>query len=123
MIDHVSIYVTDLAKSRELYRAALAALGYEIVLEFPQAVGLGINQKPDLWLIAGGPRTGGQHVAIRAIGRKAVRDFYAAALGAGGTDNGPPGVRPQYHPHYFGGFVHDFDGNNLEAVCHEPYIE
>lgn len=123
MIDHVSIYVSDTTKSRDLYKAALAPLGYEVIMEFPQAVGLGINGKPDLWLIAGGARPGGQHVAIRAKGRKEVRAFYEAALAAGAKDNGPPGVRAMYHPNYFGAFVVDLDGNNLETVCHEPYIE
>jgi catechol 2,3-dioxygenase-like lactoylglutathione lyase family enzyme len=123
MIDHVSIYVTDLAKSRAFYEGALAAIGYEVIRAFPNAIGLGIKPKPDLWLITGGPRPGGQHVALRATGRKQVREFYQAAIAAGGKDNGPPGGRPQYHPHYYGAFVLDPDGNNLEACCHEPYIE
>ena len=97
--------------------------GYEVIKEFPFAVGLGVDKKPDLWLIGGGPRQGGQHVAIRARGRAAVRAFHEAALAAGAKDNGPPGVRAIYHPNYFGAFVHDLDGNNLEACCHEPYIE
>lgn len=124
MIDHVSVYVTDLAKSLAFYRAALAPVGYQVIHEIGQvAAGLGVAPKPDLWLMAGAPRAGGQHVAIRASGRKAVREFYAAAIAAGGKDNGAPGVRAHYHPHYFGAFVLDPDGNNLEACCHEPYIE
>src|SRR5262245_60677467 len=117
MIDHVSVYVSDLKKARDLYAAALAPLGYEVIMEFPFAVGLGVNKKPDLWLGIGGARQGGQHVAIRAAGRAQVRAFYDAAIAAGATDNGKPGVREIYHPNYFGAFVLDFDGNNLEAVC------
>ncbi len=124
MIDHVSVYVSDVHKAREFYAAALAPLGYQVIREFAgAAVGLGIDKKPDLWLMAGGARTGGQHVAIRAGGRKQVRAFHEAALAAGGKDNGAPGVRAHYHPNYFGAFVHDPDGNNLEACCHDPYIE
>jgi catechol 2,3-dioxygenase-like lactoylglutathione lyase family enzyme len=123
MIDHVSIYVDDLAKAKAFYVAATAPLGYSVILEFPHAIGLGIAPKPDLWLIGSGPRPGGQHVSIRASGRAAVRAFHEAALAAGGKDNGAPGVRAHYHPNYFGAFVLDPAGNNLEAVCHEPYIE
>jgi catechol 2,3-dioxygenase-like lactoylglutathione lyase family enzyme len=123
MIDHVSIYVDDLAKAKAFYVAATAPLGYSVILEFPHAIGLGVAPKPDLWLIATGPRSGGQHVALRAPGRAAVRAFYEAALAAGGTDNGPPGVRSIYHPNYYGAFVLDPSGNNFEACCHEPYIE
>ena len=128
MIDHASVYVTDVKKARDLYLAAYGPLGYEVLIQFPSAdepvaVGLGVGGKPDLWVVGGGARTGGQHVAVRAGGRKAVRAFYEAALAAGATDNGPPGPRPHYHANYFGAFVHDFDGNNLEACCHEPYIE
>jgi catechol 2,3-dioxygenase-like lactoylglutathione lyase family enzyme len=125
MIDHVSIYVDDLAAAKAFYLAALAPLGYSILMELPDNIGLGmgIAPNPDLWIIAGGARKPGQHVAIRAAGRAAVRAFHAAALAAGGKDNGGPGVRAHYHPNYFGAFVHDPSGNNLEACCHEPYIE
>ncbi|MBE7449707.1 MAG: VOC family protein [Kofleriaceae bacterium] len=123
MIDHVSVYVDDLAAARAFYSQALAPLGYTVLMEFPGALGLGVAPKPDLWVIAGGARPGGQHVALRASGRAAVRAFHEAALAAGGKDNGPPGVRAQYHPSYFGAFVLDPSGNNLEACCHEPYLE
>ncbi|MBK9034252.1 MAG: VOC family protein [Myxococcales bacterium] len=126
MIDHVSVYVTDPAAAAALYAKALAPLGYEVIMSFPDAtapvaVGLGEKGKPDLWLIKGDP-TQKQHVAIRAATRSLVRKFYDEALAAGARDNGAPGVRP-YHPDYYGAFVLDVDGHNLEAVCHDPYLE
>ena len=128
MIDHVSIYVTDPAAAAPLYAKALAPLGYQIIMQFPDAsapvaIGLGEKGKPDLWLIKGDPSAQKQHVALRAATRSVVRAFYDAALAAGAKDNGAPGVRAMYHPHYFGAFVLDADGHNLEAVCHDPYLE
>jgi len=123
MIDHVSIYVDDLAAAKAFYVKATAPLGYTLLMEFPEALGFGVAPKPDLWIIGGGARPGGQHVCLRAGGRAAVRAFYDAAIAAGGVDNGPPGVRAHYHPNYFGAFVRDPSGNNFEACCHEPYIE
>jgi len=127
MIDHVSIYVSDVARARDFYQAALAPLDYQLVMQFPSeaepvAVGFGEKGKPDLWVVKGNPAQS-QHVAIRAARRSIVRAFHAAALAAGGRDNGAPGVRAEYHPNYYGGFVLDPDGHNLEAVCHEPYLE
>lgn len=126
MIDHMSINVTDVARARDFYLAALAPTGYGLIMQFPDpadpvAVGLGVGGKPDLWLAKGAP--GHQHIAIAGATRKVVDAFHAAALAAGGRDNGGPGVRAQYHPSYYGAFVLDPDGNNLEVVCHEPYIE
>jgi catechol 2,3-dioxygenase-like lactoylglutathione lyase family enzyme len=128
MIDHVSVYVTDPAASAALYAKALAPLGYAVIMQFPSAeapyaVGLGEKGKPDLWLIKGDPSAQKQHVALRAATRSVVRAFYEAALAAGAKDNGPPGPRAMYHPDYYGAFVHDLDGHNLEAVCHDPYLE
>ncbi|MEZ4398423.1 MAG: VOC family protein [Kofleriaceae bacterium] len=127
MIDHVSVYVTDPAAARDLYATALAPLGYQVVMQFPDpaaphAVGLGVDGKPDLWLIKGEPHQK-QHVAIRAATRSAVRAFYQAATAAGARDNGAPGPRTMYHPNYYGAFVLDADGHNLEAVCHDAYLE
>jgi len=118
MIDHVSIRASDFAKSRAFYAAALAPLGYEVIMEFEGAAGLGAQGHPDLW-IGAGESTGPVHIAFRTT-REAVIDFYAAALEAGGSDNGGPGLRPDYHPSYYAAFVLDPDGNNIEAVCHEP---
>jgi catechol 2,3-dioxygenase-like lactoylglutathione lyase family enzyme len=121
MIDHIGIPVSDLERSVAFYTKALAPLGYTLIMKFPFAAGFGIAGKPDFWI---GPGEVKQtiHVAFRASGRKLVRDFYAAAMEAGGKDNGPPGVRPIYHEHYYGGFVLDPDGHNIEAVCHEPFL-
>jgi catechol 2,3-dioxygenase-like lactoylglutathione lyase family enzyme len=119
MIDHLGLKVSDLPRSREFYRQALAPLGYGVIMEFPGAVGLGAQGKPDFWL---GPGTAGTplHVAFASPDRKTVDAFHAAALSAGGKDNGGPGLRPEYHPTYYGAFVLDPDGNNVEAVCHRP---
>lgn len=127
MIDHMSVLVTDVAAARDFYLAALAPLGYEVIMQIPSAdapfvVGLGEKGKPDLWLAAGKP-SGPQHIAFRTSSRNVVRAFHAAALAAGGKDNGAPGVRGQYHPNYYGAFVLDADGHNVEAVCHEAYLE
>ncbi len=124
MLDHVGIEVADFDRSRAFYEAALAPLGIGPVMEpMPQAVGFGAEVgggvKPFFWVMARG-RTpvSGAHLAFAAEGRDAVDGFHAAALGAGGSDNGAPGPRPIYHPHYYGAFVLDPDGNNVEAVCH-----
>jgi catechol 2,3-dioxygenase-like lactoylglutathione lyase family enzyme len=117
MIDHIKLHVADAARSRAFYEQALAPLGYRVVLEpAPGVVGMG-TRAPDLWLAQSGSPTVA-HVALRADDREAVDAFHAAALAAGGRDNGPPGLRPQYHPGYYGAFVIDPDGNNLEAVHH-----
>jgi catechol 2,3-dioxygenase-like lactoylglutathione lyase family enzyme len=90
-------------------------------MEFPNVAGFGVKPKPDLWFSAG-PPVAPIHIAIRVPTRKLVDAFYAAAIAAGGKDNGPPGVRAMYHPDYYGAFVLDPDGHNVEAVCHEPYL-
>ncbi len=120
MIDHVGIRVSDLDASAEFYRAALAPLGYEVLMDFDFGVGLGQNGKPDLWLYPGEPQGVQTHVAVAAGDRRAVDAFHAAALRAGGRDTGSPRVRLEYHPSYYGAFVADPDGHNLEAVCHRP---
>lgn len=121
MIDHIGIQVKDLDTSVAFYTKALAPLGYELVMRFEQFAGFGVAGKGYFWLGVGTP-TGKLHVAFRAKGRGEVRAFYDAAMAAGGTDNGPPGVREQYHPNYYGGFVLDPDGHNVEAVCHDAYL-
>jgi catechol 2,3-dioxygenase-like lactoylglutathione lyase family enzyme len=122
MIDHIGIAVSDLDKSIAFYTKALAPLGYTLIMKYEGfAAGFGIAGKPDFWLGKGAPKDS-IHVALRAGGRAQVRVFYEAAMAAGGKDNGAPGVRPQYHEHYYGAFVHDPDGHNIEAVCHEPFL-
>jgi catechol 2,3-dioxygenase-like lactoylglutathione lyase family enzyme len=120
MIDHITLTVRDAKKAKEFYAAALKPLGYEIVMEFEGHCGLGVRGKPDFW-IAGEDAThkvAPMHVAFAAPDRKAVDAFHAAAIAAGATDNGKPGIRTEYHPTYYGAFVHDADGHNIEAVCH-----
>ena len=122
MIDHIGIAVSDLDRSIAFYQKALAPLGYELIRKFEgMAAGFGKNGKPDFW-IGKGEVKGTAHIAFRAGGRAEVRSFYEAAMAAGAKDNGAPGPRPHYHEHYYGGFVHDPDVHNIEAVCHEPFL-
>src|SRR6267143_3600576 len=120
MIDHAVLRVKDLGWSRRFYAAALAPLGYRVLTEFPGFVGLGAGDKTDLWIGQAVPTTTGVHLAIASRDRKSVDAFHAAALRAGGKDNGAPGLRTHYHAHYYGAFVIDQDENNIEAVCHDP---
>jgi catechol 2,3-dioxygenase-like lactoylglutathione lyase family enzyme len=129
VIDHLTIVVSDYERSKAFYLKALAPLGYSTVMELsreriPQlpvdkTIGLGVGGKPDLWLRPSADAVTPTHVAVRASDRKTVDAFHAAALEAGATDNGAPGVRPHYHPDYYGAFVLDPDGYNLEVVCHD----
>jgi catechol 2,3-dioxygenase-like lactoylglutathione lyase family enzyme len=118
MIDHTGVAITDIAKSKAFYRAALAPLGYAVIMEFDDAVGLGVPPKPDFWIGKAAQRGTPIHIAFRAETRAQVDAFYKAAMAAGGKDNGAPGLRPHYHANYYGAFVLDPDGHNIEAVCH-----
>jgi catechol 2,3-dioxygenase-like lactoylglutathione lyase family enzyme len=137
MLDHMTFRVGDMARSRAFYAAALAPLGYTPCFEerFGDTLIVGLGHadpavpggtKIDTWLMQGpsqhgGPAvTSGCHLCWAAPNRATVDAFHAAALAAGGTDNGAPGLRPHYHAHYYGAFVLDPDGNNIEAVCHAP---
>jgi catechol 2,3-dioxygenase-like lactoylglutathione lyase family enzyme len=126
MIDHIGFSVSDYARAKAFYEKALAPLGYVLVKEVQQdaneapAAGFGVNGKPDFWIGGEGGLNKPVHVAIAARDRAGVDAFYKAALAAGGKDNGPPGIRAHYHPNYYGAFVLDADGNNIEAVCHTP---
>ena len=129
MIDHIGMSVRDIARATEFYRKALAPLGIGVVMEVSAEdtesgalVGFGANWKPFFWIGEGFHPAGDQHihVAFTAPSREAVEAFYAAAIAAGGKDNVPPGLRPHYHENYYGAFVLDADGNNIEAVCHAP---
>jgi catechol 2,3-dioxygenase-like lactoylglutathione lyase family enzyme len=127
MIDHTGVKVSDIARSTAFYRAALAPIGYRLLMEFPAAVtgtdevaGFGVPPKPDFWLAGGTPNRPPLHVAFRVDTRALVDAFYQAALAAGGRDNGAPGARPHYHADYYGAFVLDLDDHNIEVVCHEP---
>ena len=135
MIDHIGLNVRDVVRATEFYLKALAPLGYGIVMQVSAeetghgaAVGFGApgpaedfqSGKPSFWIGEGEPMSGPMHVAFVAPSRAAVDVFYAAAMKEGGKDNGPPGLRPEYHANYYGAFVFDPDGNNAEAVCHLP---
>jgi len=126
MIDHIGFSVSDYARAKAFYEMALKPLGYVLVMEVQQhendapAAGFGANGKPDFWIGGEGGLNKPVHVAITAKDRATVDAFYQAAMAAGGKDNGAPGVRAHYHPNYYGAFVRDADGNNIEAVCHAP---
>jgi catechol 2,3-dioxygenase-like lactoylglutathione lyase family enzyme len=117
VLDHVGLAVSDLAAARAFYAAALEPLGLGVVMEFPGVMALGLPEQPELWMHQGAP-SAPVHIAFYAADRDRVDAFHAAALQAGGTDNGAPGLRPQYHPGYYGAYVLDPDGNNVEAVHH-----
>ena len=119
VVDHVGFEVRDLAESRRFYDAALEPLGFGAVVGHGDLVGIGGPRMPQVWIREGEPG-GPVHVAFHADSREAVDAFYAAGLAAGGTDNGAPGLRPQYHAGYYGAYVLDPDGNNVEAVHHTP---
>jgi catechol 2,3-dioxygenase-like lactoylglutathione lyase family enzyme len=118
-IDHISLHVSDIARSKAFYAEALGRLGYEVIMEFDGVAGFGAKGDADFWIAEGEPHTA-IHIAFASPDRATVDAFHAAALAAGGTDNGQPGLRPHYHEHYYGAYVHDPDGNNIEAVCHLP---
>jgi catechol 2,3-dioxygenase-like lactoylglutathione lyase family enzyme len=133
MIDHTGVIASDFRRSLAWYQASLAPLRYGLLMQFSAAVtgsadvagfGEATSGKPDFWVSAATPEAPAHrppvHVAFRAASRVIVDAFYKAALAAGGADNGAPGVRPHYHANYYGAFVRDPDGNNIEAVCHDP---
>jgi catechol 2,3-dioxygenase-like lactoylglutathione lyase family enzyme len=126
MIDHTGVLVTDFEKSKKFYSEALKPIGYKLLLEFPASItgsanvaGFGEPPKPDFWIGQGKPNDPRVHVAF-GVGKRSLADaFHKAALAAGGKDHGAPGLRPQYHANYYGAFVLDPDGHNIEVVCHE----
>ena len=127
MIDHTGLDVSDPARSRRFYEAALAPLGYKVLMEIPVqftggavVFGMGVPPKPDFWIHQGTPQQPRVHIAFTAANKAVVQAFHEAALTAGGRDNGPPGPRPHYHPNYYGAFILDPDGHNIEACCHTP---
>jgi catechol 2,3-dioxygenase-like lactoylglutathione lyase family enzyme len=126
MTDHIGFAVSDYARAKAFYLAALAPLGYGLIMEVQQtqndspAAGFGADGKPDFWIGGEGGLNFPVHVAFVAKDRGMVEAFYRAAIAAGGKDNGAPGLRPHYHPNYYAAFVLDPDGHNIEAVCHTP---
>jgi len=126
MIDHTGIAVADFEKSKAFYDAAFAPLGVSLLYIVPPEYTGGVKaggygrERPQFWLHEKAENTPGRHYAFTAPNRAAVDAFYAAAIAAGGKDNGAPGLRLHYHANYYGAFVFDPDGNNIEAVCHSP---
>jgi catechol 2,3-dioxygenase-like lactoylglutathione lyase family enzyme len=117
VIDHLKLFVADPTASRAFYERALEPLGYRVLLDFGPVVGMGADM-PDFWLAPADGTITHCHLCFRADSEHLVDAFHAAALAAGGTDNGEPGMRTKYHPRYYGAFVLDPDGNNVEAVFH-----
>jgi catechol 2,3-dioxygenase-like lactoylglutathione lyase family enzyme len=122
MFDHVGVNVKDFATSRAFYQQALEPLGWKEVwfVEEWNAASFSTDDKPTFWVAQREPYGTGTHLAFHAADHATVDAFHAAALAAGGKDNGEPGIRELYHPTYYGAFVLDPDGNNVEAVCHKP---
>jgi catechol 2,3-dioxygenase-like lactoylglutathione lyase family enzyme len=127
MLDHIGLSVADFERAKAFYHAALKPLGLGAIMEVTAEetggdahAGFGENDKAFFWIGTGAKPRGGTHVAFTAKSRAEVEAFYRAALAAGGRDNGAPGLRPEYHRNYYGAFVFDPDGNNIEAVCHRP---
>ena len=125
MIDHAGINVSDWEKAKTFYDAAFGAIGAKLLYMVPEQytggakVGGYGREKPDFWLHESKETGAGRHYAFTARNRAEVDAFYVAAMAAGGKDNGAPGIRTHYHPDYYGAFVIDPDGNNVEAVCHK----
>lgn len=117
MLDHLMLRVRDYPKSKAFYDVVLAELGYKALMEFPEGVGYG-DKKPYFWISAGPDPQSRTHVAFAAADRPSVDRFHAKALELGAKSDGAPGLREHYHPNYYGAFVFDPDGHNLEAVCH-----
>ena len=127
MLDHIGFSVSNMKVSRIFYEKALKPLGITPVMEVtPEMTGTSDSHvgfgagRPFFWIGTGGKVSVATHVAFATESRKIVDEFYAAAIAAGGRDNGKPGLRPHYHENYYGAFVLDPDGNNIEAVCHSP---
>lgn len=126
MIDHSGINVSNFERSKDFYEKAFAPLNAKLLMMVPEEHTGGVKvggfgeHSPAFWLAEDEPHKPPLHFAFTAKTHQQVDEFYAAAIAAGGTDNGAPGPRPHYHEHYYGAFVLDPDGNNIEAVCHQP---
>lgn len=121
MFDHIGLRTADLERLQRFYAAALEPLGIAVAAEYPGGTGLGRDGQPQLWLGESAQAPSSLHLAFEAESRAQVDAFHRAALAAGATDNGGPGLRTDYHNDYYAAFVLDPDGNNVEAVCHRPY--
>jgi catechol 2,3-dioxygenase-like lactoylglutathione lyase family enzyme len=128
MIDHIGVAVADMGRAKAFYMSALEPIGIGVLMEVSAEetgaeahAGFGAKDKAFFWIGTGAKPKGGTHVAFAVGTRAEVDAFHRAAIAAGGRDNGAPGLRPEYHPDYYGAFVLDPDGNNVEAVCHKPW--
>lgn len=119
LIDHIGVAISDYERSKEFYLKALAPLNIGLVVEIQGWAGFGRNGKTDFWFGPDDTVQSPMHIAFVAESREKVEQFYTAAIAAGARDNGKPGVRPEYHRNYYGAFVIDPDGHNIEAVCHQ----
>jgi len=119
IIDHLGLSVSDYERSKAFYLKALAPLNIQLIMEVQGWGGFGIGEKPEFWIGPHHTLQNPMHIAFLADSRDVVDQFYEAALAAGGKDNGGPGIREIYHPNYYGAFVIDPDGHNIEAVCHK----
>lgn len=126
MIDHIAITVKNYDKCKQFYIDVLKVLGFELAMDLEiegkYYAGFGSKDMPAFWLYKGEKTEPRVHVAFHAESRDKVDAFYAAAIKAGGIDNGKPGIREHYHPNYYGAFVLDPEGHNIEAVCHKPIL-
>ena len=119
MIDHTAVNVSDFEAAKSFYAQALQLLGYSLAFEAGEFLGFADEHGMDLGVVRRDP-VGGAHVAFKCPDHATVDAFYEAAMAAGASDNGAPGIRAHYHENYYAGFVHDADGNNIEAVCQQP---
>jgi catechol 2,3-dioxygenase-like lactoylglutathione lyase family enzyme len=120
MLDHVTIGVSDIERSKKFYDRALNPLAITRLYGGEKSAGYGAGSKGFFWIGSRGTPQTGSHIAFAAPDRPTVDRFHDEAIAAGGIDNGKPGIRPHYHPNYYGAFVLDPDGHNIEAVCHSP---
>jgi catechol 2,3-dioxygenase-like lactoylglutathione lyase family enzyme len=120
IFDHIVLIVSDCDRSKNFYLNALSPLGIELIRVDADCIGFGRQNKPSLWICEEVNIQKPMHIAFIAENRKAVDEFHKAAIKVGAKDNGTPGIRPNYHPHYYGAFVIDPDGHNIEAVCRKP---
>ena len=120
IIDHIGITVSNTTQSKAFYTACLSSLDIQLLFEVEGWIGYGRAGKAEFWFGEQGQPQRSMHIAFAAATRQQVDNFYHSALAAGGKDNGAPGIREMYHPDYYGAFVLDPDGHNIEAVCHAP---
>lgn len=120
IIDHIGITVKNYTKSKKFYVDLLVSIDIVLVMEYQGWAGFGRNNKPEFWITENNKLDSALHIAFGAENREKVRNFYDTAIKLGEKDNGAPAIRDKYHQNYYGAFIIDHDGNNIEAVCHNP---